>query len=333
VAVVTIAGDLRGGIVEAKGDPGRLQRRVYIITHPRHDDRNLQSPLTLITSFKAMTSSKFVTSEDGTKIWTDVAGDPSKPSIVFIPGASSSSLVFDRQFQDPELTKDFRLVRYDVRGQGLSDQPLDPSAWTSNRFAEDFKAVVEAHGLKKPFIAAWSAGGSIVVDITTYLGPDSYSGVIFLGSIPFRSWNAEITNPWLVEMVPRIISSELSDLCSTARDFVEALTFHPDKLHPITKLAWIGAYASQHPVARMSYISRTQDEGALKSAVGKVPVLALLGKDDKFLLVDPVEKLYKETFADVEVQIWPEVGHLPFFEEPEKTRNAISAFVKRVTKA
>jgi len=46
-------------------------------------------------------------------------------------------------------------VRYDVRGQGLSDQPLDPSAWTSNKFAEDFKAVVEAYGLKKPFVAPW----------------------------------------------------------------------------------------------------------------------------------------------------------------------------------
>ena len=46
-------------------------------------------------------------------------------------------------------------VRYDVRGQGLSDQPLDPSAWTSDKFAEDFKAVVEAYGLKKPFIAPW----------------------------------------------------------------------------------------------------------------------------------------------------------------------------------
>jgi len=120
-----------------------------------------------------MNSSKFVTSEDGTKIWTDAAGDPSKPSIVFIPGASSSSLIFDKQFQDPELTQNLRLVlhpsfihsevfadtdikvRYDVRGQGLSDQPLDPSAWASSKFAEDFKAVVEAYGLKKPFIAAW----------------------------------------------------------------------------------------------------------------------------------------------------------------------------------
>jgi len=59
-----------------------------------------------------MNSSKFIASEDGTKIWTDAVGDPSKPSVVFIPGASSSALVFDRQFEDPELVKDLYLVRH-----------------------------------------------------------------------------------------------------------------------------------------------------------------------------------------------------------------------------
>ena len=56
------------------------------------------------------------------------------------------------------------------------------------------------------------------------------------------------------------------------------------------------------------------------------------GKGDKFVLLDRVEKLFKETFADVEVQVWPEVGHIPFFEEPEKTRDAMLGFVRRVTK-
>jgi len=170
------------------------------------------------------------------------------------------------------------------------------------------------------------------VDITTHLGPDSYSGVIFLGSTPFRSWNTEIMNPWLAGMFPRLLSADPSDLCSTARDLVGAFTFYADKIHPATKLAWIGAYANQHPVARMNYITRTQDEDALKGMAEKVPVLALLGKEDKFLLSDKVERLYNETFAEAEVQIWPEVGHLPFFEEPEKTRNAILAFAEKVTK-
>lgn len=59
-----------------------------------------------------MGSSKFVSSEDGTKIWTDAVGDPSKPSVVFIPGASSSALIFEKQFEDSELTKDLYLVNH-----------------------------------------------------------------------------------------------------------------------------------------------------------------------------------------------------------------------------
>ena len=67
-----------------------------------------------------MNSSKFVASEDGTKIWTDAVGDPSKPSVVFIPGASSSALVFDRQFEDPELVKNLYLVYRAPSDQGYS---------------------------------------------------------------------------------------------------------------------------------------------------------------------------------------------------------------------
>ena len=139
-------------------------------------------------------------------------------------------------------------------------------------------------------------------------------------------------SPWLAGMVPRVLSTDISDLGSTARDFIEAFAFHPDRIHPATMLAWIGAYTHQHPTAKANYMTRTQSEDALKDAAGKVPVLTILGKEDKFILSDRVGGLFKETFVDVEVQIWPEVGHVPFFEEPEKTRDAILAFVKRVTK-
>lgn len=52
-------------------------------------------------------------------------------------------------------------VRYDMRGFGQSDKPLDPSFYQSDRFAEDFDAVVEAFNLHKPFAAGWSYGGTI----------------------------------------------------------------------------------------------------------------------------------------------------------------------------
>lgn len=46
-------------------------------------------------------------------------------------------------------------VRYDPRGCGLSGNPQKDTAWTPKKFSDDFKAVVEAYKLTKPFIAAW----------------------------------------------------------------------------------------------------------------------------------------------------------------------------------
>jgi len=47
------------------------------------------------------------------------------------------------------------MIRYDVRGHGKSDQPLEAKDYESLRHAEDFKAVVEAFGASKPFVVGW----------------------------------------------------------------------------------------------------------------------------------------------------------------------------------
>jgi len=53
---------------------------------------------------------KFVQSKDGTRIWTQAAGNPTKPAIVFIPGFSCTALAFEKQFDDPELLENLYLV-------------------------------------------------------------------------------------------------------------------------------------------------------------------------------------------------------------------------------
>ena len=52
---------------------------------------------------------------------------------------------------------DFRQVRYDVRGQGISDQPLNNASYVSKPHAQDFKAVIDYFGIGKsrPILAGW----------------------------------------------------------------------------------------------------------------------------------------------------------------------------------
>ncbi len=55
--------------------------------------------------------SKFVTSSDGSKIYAEAVGDPTKPALVLVPGYMLSTMVFDKQFEDKELQKELYLVR------------------------------------------------------------------------------------------------------------------------------------------------------------------------------------------------------------------------------
>lgn len=91
----------------------------------------------------------------------------------------------------------------------------------------------------------------------------------------------------------------------------------------------MGAFMSQYPVAGAR--DPEQGEKALKDAAERISVLALLGKEDKYFYSDVLKEKYEETFKSPEVLVWDEVGHLPCFEEPGKTRDAILAFVKRVS--
>jgi pimeloyl-ACP methyl ester carboxylesterase len=49
-------------------------------------------------------------------------------------------------------------VRYDVRGHGRSGKPEEDEGWEWERFAEDFDTVVEAFGVRRPFVAGWYVG-------------------------------------------------------------------------------------------------------------------------------------------------------------------------------
>lgn len=122
-------------------------------------------------------TSKLLRSADGTEIYAEAIGDPSKPTLVFVHGIAVSSLCFDNIFTDPKWTDrvylvglqflryyylnglqyfeslKFRLkVRYDARGHGRSGKPEDEKAWESKHLAEDFDAVVNGFNLYRPYL-------------------------------------------------------------------------------------------------------------------------------------------------------------------------------------
>lgn len=83
---------------------------------------------------------RFIGSGDGVRIATYEEGNPDGPTVVLAHGWPDSHALWDGVV--PHLGRNFRIIRYDNRGAGRSSVPKPTRAYTMERFADDFAAVI-----------------------------------------------------------------------------------------------------------------------------------------------------------------------------------------------
>ncbi|MFB6467877.1 alpha/beta fold hydrolase [Cytobacillus sp. Hz8] len=133
--------------------------------------------------------------------------------IVFIHPPVLTSVNFE--YQIDELSKDFQVITFDIRGHGKS--PYSPKPITYELIVEDIIKILNHLEIKKAFIAGYSTGGSITLEyMLTY--PDRALGGIVIsgmsevcdpilknelslaiklasaGSVSLLSWGTSLTN-------------------------------------------------------------------------------------------------------------------------------------------
>ncbi|KAJ6626033.1 Alpha/Beta hydrolase protein [Mycena sp. CBHHK59/15] len=264
----------------------------------------------------------FVTSKDGTKIFAEAKGDPLNPCIVFAHGLSTGSGCFNNIFADPLWTDDVFLARYDIRGHGMSPVNTDDSMlWESSRFAEDFDAVISHFGVTQPFLAGWSMGASIAADILTVHDPSYLAGLIFLAPQPYIGYQ-DIVRPEAVAFLPGLTgSTDVGLFKSTATAFVDPFTCKP--MDYSTCFTIMGAMLSQPGEAVVKAMSRPQDANILFEVAAKtLPLLLLLGKEDKVMRSEKLEQDFGENWLDAEIEVL-EAGHAMFLDSHDDVRQTI----------
>jgi pimeloyl-ACP methyl ester carboxylesterase len=85
-----------------------------------------------------------VAAPDGVGIAYEVFGS-GDPTVILLP---SSPIIHSRQWkgQVPFLSRQYRVITYDGRGNGRSDRPTEPSAFHDDRLASDIEAVMDGTG-------------------------------------------------------------------------------------------------------------------------------------------------------------------------------------------
>lgn len=77
-------------------------------------------------------------------------------TIVFIPGWTASSRMFERQLKHFEGSTRFRAIAYDPRGQGLSTKTWE--GHTYQQHGRDLAVFIQNFGLTKVVLVGWSYG-------------------------------------------------------------------------------------------------------------------------------------------------------------------------------
>jgi hypothetical protein len=121
-------------------------------------------------------STGIVEAPDGVRIAFDVYGSGA-PTLVLLP---STPIVHSRQWkgQVPFLSRHYRVVTFDGRGNGRSDRPVQPEAYTDARLIGDIVAVMDATDTPRAVLVGL-CGDGVWRAIRTPIG--------FTGSSPSRS--------------------------------------------------------------------------------------------------------------------------------------------------
>ena len=123
-----------------------------------------------------------VRAPDGTRLATYEWGRADGLEVLLIHGFAQSHLCFAPQYTST-LAEHCRLVAFDMRGHGESEQPTNPAAYQGSRaWADDIAAVIEAKDLKRPVLVGWSMGGRVTRQYLMVHGDARLAGINFVAS-------------------------------------------------------------------------------------------------------------------------------------------------------
>ncbi len=285
--------------------------------------------LALTTLSTAAQSPKYkplsVHTPDGLTISAQEWGKPSGPEIVFIHGFSQSWMSWMRQV-DSDLAKEFHIVTYDLRGHGNSDKPFDPARYRDAKaWGDEVQAVIDAAGMKRPVLVAWSYGGRVIADYLATHGAGKIAGINFVDA-PIKADPALIGDN--LKNLPLMTSEDLATNIAATRTFVHGcFSRQPSAEDFETMLAF---NMMVPPKVRAGLGGRPLDATEMMSKL-KLPVLVTHGAEDRNAKVGAAHYT-ASVIPGARLSVYEGVGHAPFYEDAARFNAELAAFVRMAAK-
>ena len=246
---------------------------------------------------------------DGVGLYHEVHGPETGAPLILLEGMGGDIPGWRRNI--PVLATELRVVAYDFRGNGNSDEPIGPA--TMETFVEDTVALLDALGIERAHVYGQSFGGMVGQEFAltrpervrtlilgcTHAGPRH--AVRKDSRVPKgEPWRAMYA-PWFPDRHPDHVADDLR----------------------------VGAAQPSHPEGgRRQWEAMQGFDSFERLPTLRVPTLILHGTEDQAIPVENAE-LLAERIPGAELVLLEGAGHLYHSEQAAEADAAVLDFVRR----
>ncbi len=241
------------------------------------------------------------------------------------------------------LAERFRLIAPDLRGFGDSDKPNGP--WGAEGHAADMLALLDALDVERIGIVGHDVGGA-VMQVMARMAPARVAGLFFFDfvypGIGSRLGTPDrLTEIWYqsfhqMEMAPALVGASAESCRTYISHFLRHWAYRQDAFDDVLSaftdnFMKPGNLAGGFAYYRASHAGRVAMMTGEASALPPItaPTCVRWAERDPLFPSEWTDRL-GETFAELDLAPFPEVGHFPHREDPDRAAAEMAGFFERV---
>lgn len=282
--------------------------------------------------------SQFVELADGRSVHLRDEGPRDAPAIVLLHGSNADLHTWQPWVED--LREDYRVIRYDQRGHGLTG-PAGDGDYRREAFVADVERVADALGLERFVLGGNSMGGAVAMGYAM-AHPQRLDGLVLVdaGGVPMdhrdesaaSEVNDEEAGGNLLFTLARLPGINALVASITPRSLIEQSLSQSVSNQAVVTPAAVDRYWEllRYPGNRAATLDRfalpREEYARANVARVAVPTLVMWGEEDA-LIPFSAAHWYSDALPKAELVHYPGIGHLPMEEAPERSAADLRAWL------
>lgn len=273
---------------------------------------------------------------DGVKVGYEVYGEGS-PTLLLLP---TWTIIHSRfwKMQIPYLSTHHRVLTFDRPGNGRSDRPLDPAAYSVEAVADHALAVMDTTGTDRAVLVSLSQGAQENLYLAS-LHAERVLGSVLIGA----ATTIDLDHPGRAAAVARFFEPTTHEAEGWERLNAQYWqTRYPEFVDFFFSECFVEPHSTKQWEDANSWAAETTPEVLLADAAApvspdmvyewarqvRVPTLLLHGDDDRISPLGLAQRLAKGTGG--ELVVLEGAGHIPLARDPVRVNLLIHDFAERL---